>query len=77
MRESAKSLLEVPHGLVMGQPRYGLLPGLPAVRHGLVPYLAPQGMVCQAFDLLGHAVFGEYLKRLDQARMQHPPPLLE
>ena len=52
-------------------------PGLLAVGHGLVPHLAPQGMVRQAFDLLGHPVPGERLQGLDDAGMQHPPPLLQ
>ena len=65
MREGAERLLEVPHGLAVGRPRHGLLPRLPAVRQGLVPHLPPQGMVRQAFDLLGHPVPGERLKGLD------------
>ena len=38
-------------GLAVGRPRHSLLPRLPAVCQGLVPHLAPQGMVGQAFDL--------------------------
>ena len=34
-------------------------------------------MVRQAFDLLGHPVPGERLQGLDNAGVQHPPPLLE
>ena len=75
--EGAERLLEVPHRLAVGRPRHGLLPRLPAVRQGLVPHLAPQGMVGQAFDLLGHPVPSERLQRLDDAGMQRPPPLLE
>ena len=71
MREGAERLLEVPHGLAVGRPRHGLLPRLPAVRQGLVPHLAPQGMVRQAFDLLGHPVPGERLQGLDDAGVQH------
>ena len=77
MREGTERLLEVPHGLAVGRPRQGLLPRLPAVRQGLVPHLAPQGMVRQAFDLLGHPVPSERLQGLDDAGMQRPPPLLE
>ena len=77
MREGTERLLEVPHGLAVGRPRQGLLPRLPAVRQGLVPHLAPQGMVRQAFDLLGHPVPGERLQGRDNAGMQHPPPLLQ
>ena len=77
MREGTERLLEVPHGLAVGRPRHGLLPRLPAVRQGLVPHLAPQGMMGQAFDLLGHPVPGERLQGLDDAGMQRAPPLLE
>jgi hypothetical protein len=50
-------------------------PGLLAVGHSLVPYLTPQGVVGQAFDLLGQAIGSEAFEGLDNARMQHPPPL--
>ena len=77
MREGTERLLEIPHGLAVGRPCHGLLPRLPAVRQGLVPHLAPQGMVRQAFDLLGHPVPGEGLQGLDNARVQRPPSLLQ
>jgi hypothetical protein len=41
MREGAECLLEVSHSLAVGGPRYGLLPRLPEVHQGLIPYLAP------------------------------------
>ena len=63
--EGAERLLEGLHGLAIGRPCHGLLPRLPAVRQGLVPHLASQGMMRQAFDLLGHPVPGERLKGLD------------
>ena len=65
MREGTERLLKVPHGLAVGRPRHGLLSRLPAVRQGLVPHLSPQGVVGQAFDLLGYPVPGERLKGLD------------
>ena len=77
MREGAERLLEVPHGLAVGRPRHGLLPRLPAVGQGLVPHLAPQGMVGQPFDLLGQPVAGERLEGLDDAGMERAPPLLQ
>ena len=52
--ERAERLLKGPCGLAGGRARHGLLPRLPAIRHGLVPHLAPQGMVGQPFHLLGH-----------------------
>ena len=75
MRQGAEGLLEVLYGLAVGRPRHGLLPRLPAVRQGLVPHLASQGMVRQAFDLLCHAVSG--VKGLDNTGMQRLAPLLQ
>ena len=69
MREDTERLLEAPHGLTVGRPRHSLLPRLPAVRQGLVPHLAPQGMVRQPFDLLGHPLPGERLQGLDDPGM--------
>ena len=77
MREGTERLLEVSYGLAVGRPCQGLLPRLPEVRQGLVPHLPPQGMVGQAFDLLGHPVPGECLEGLDDAGMEHPPSFLE
>jgi hypothetical protein len=45
MCEDAERLLEARHGLAIGRPRHGLVLHLPAVRQGLVPHLAPQGMM--------------------------------
>jgi hypothetical protein len=75
MREGSKRLLEVVHGLAVGRPRQGLLPGLPQVHHGFVPHLAAPGMVGETFDLLGQTVGIALFEGLDNARMQHPPPL--
>src|SRR5262249_6578380 len=54
MRKGTECLLEGPHGLAVGRPRYSLLPRLSAVYQGLVPHLPPSGMVGQAFELLDH-----------------------
>jgi hypothetical protein len=75
--EGTERLLEVLHGLAVGRACHGLLPRLPAVRQGLVPHLPPQGMVGQAFDLLGHPVAGERLQGLDDVGIEYPPPLLQ
>ena len=77
MREGSKRLLEVVHGLAVGRPRQGLLPSLPAVCHGLVPYLAVHGVVCQAVHLLGQPLRGEYFKDLDKTGVQGAPPCLQ
>ena len=77
MREGLEGLLIggqrlAERGAVVG-PGAGLL----AEGHGLVPHLPPQGMVRQAFHLLGHAVPDEGLQGLDDAGMESAPPLLE
>src|SRR5215510_9563315 len=72
VRESLEGLLEggsrlAERGTVVG-PGASLL----AVGDSLVPHLAPQGMVCQAIDLLGPPLGRQRLKGLDNPRMQHP-----
>src|SRR5262249_26138320 len=59
MRQGAECLLAGCHGLTISRPCHGFLPSLPAVRQRLRPQLAAQGMVRQAFCLLGHAVSSE------------------
>ena len=54
-----------------------LSPACPAIRQSFVPYLTPQSVMSQAFDLLGHPVPSQRLKNLDDPGMQRPPPLLE
>ena len=76
LRQDAERLLEIAHGLAVGGPCDGLLPGLPAVRKGLVPDLAPEGMGGQAVDVVGQAVARERFQCLHDPRMQRPPPLL-
>ena len=77
MLERAERLLEGPHRLTVGRMRHGFLSRLPAIRQGLVPHLAPQGMMGQAVDLLGHPVSGEHFHSRDDPGMEHPPPLLQ
>jgi hypothetical protein len=75
-------VIESLEGLLEGGQRLaecGAVPGpvasLLAADHGLAPHLPPQGMVRQAFDLLGHPVGRERLESPDNTRMQHPPRL--
>ena len=77
VREGLEGLLEGGHRLAERGAVVGPGAGLLAVGHGLVPHLAPQGMVRQAFDLLGHPLPGERFEGLDDAGMERPPPLLE
>ena len=75
VREGLEGLLEGGHRLAERGAVAGPGPGLLAVGDGLGPHLPPQGMVRQAFDLLGHPLGRERLKGLDNAPVQHPPPL--
>src|SRR5262249_21994889 len=51
--------------------------GLPTVRHGLVPDLAPQGMLGQPFHLLGQTVGIEPFTGFDDAGVEGMSPLLQ
>jgi hypothetical protein len=85
VRQGLESLLEGSHGLTERGTVVGPGTGLLAAGHRFVPHLAPQSMVCQAFDLvwvsprshLGDSIPGESLNGLDQTRVQRPPSLLE
>ena len=65
VREGLEGLLVVGHRLAERGAVVGPGTGLLAVSHSLTPYLAPQGMVREAFDLLGHPVSGVRLKGHD------------
>ena len=67
VREGLEGLLEGAHRLVERGAVVGPGAGLLAAGHGLVPYFAPQGMVRQAFDVLGQPVGIERLDGLDDA----------
>ena len=69
VREGLEGLLEGGHRLTERGAVVGPGAGLLAVGHGLVPHLAPQGMVRQAVDLLGHPLGRERLEGLDNARV--------
>ena len=91
MCECLKRVLEGSHRLVERSTADGPGTGLLAVGHRLVPHLAPQGMMRQAFDLvralpagkqalrprspLGSPLGRQRLDGLDQARVQPPPSL--
>ena len=75
MREGLQGLLEGGHRLAEGGAVVGSGTGLLAADDGLVPHLAPQGMVRQAFDLLGQSVGIQRFYSLENSGMQPPPPL--
>src|SRR5437899_5199288 len=53
MRECLERLLKARDRFPIGRPCGSLRPGLTEVADGLVPHLAPEGMVGEAIDLLG------------------------
>jgi hypothetical protein len=75
VREGLEALLEGGHRLAERGAIVGPSASLLAISDGLAPHLAPQGVVRQAFDRLGRPLRHERFEGLDQARMQHPPPL--
>jgi hypothetical protein len=68
MLQGHQRLLEARHGL-------SFLPGLAAIGQGLVPHLAPQGMVRQPFHLVGEPVSLALFAGRDNAAMQQALPL--
>ena len=75
VHKGLEGLLEGGHRLAERGAVVGPGTGLLAVGDGLIPYLAPLGMVRQAFDVLGHPVGRQRLESLDNAPVQPPPPL--
>jgi hypothetical protein len=66
VREGLEGLLEGGHRLAECDAVEGPGAGLLAVGDGFVPYLAPQGMLRQAVDLLGPPLGGQRFEGLDQ-----------
>ena len=56
MLQRLQRLLKVRHRLTVCRMGHSLDPSLAAGGHGLVPHLAPQGVVRQPVDLLGQPV---------------------
>ena len=54
--EGDRRLLTTDDRLAVGRARHGFVAGLPIVGEGLVPPLAPEGMVGEPFDVLAQAV---------------------
>ena len=77
MREGGERLLEACDGFPVGGTCGGLHPGLTGVGDGLVPDLAPEGMVGETIDLLGQPVGIESFDRLHGPSMKGPPAVVE
>jgi hypothetical protein len=54
--QRSQRLLKIRHGFTIRRACDRTTPGLPVEGHGLVPYLASQGVVREAFHLLDDAV---------------------
>jgi hypothetical protein len=75
--QGRQCLLEPVHRLPVGRVGEGLGAGLPEVRNRLLPQLAPEGMVSQAFDLPAQPIRVERLERLHNPRMEYAPTVVE
>ena len=56
LRQGGQRLLKIRYGFAVRRADCHPGPGLPVVGHGLVPRLAPHGMVGQPFHLLGQTI---------------------
>ena len=72
VREGLEGLIKGGDRLAEGGAVVGPGARLLAVGDGLVPHLAPQGMVRQAFDLLGYPLGRQRLECLNNTRVQPP-----
>ena len=77
MLQGRQRLLEAHYRLAVGRARLGFVPGLAAIGQGLLPHLAPQGMLRQPFHLVVQSVPCQDLQRLNNMRVQHAPPLVQ
>src|SRR5262245_66689550 len=77
MLEGCQGLLAVHHGISQGRTRQRFGASLPTVRHGLVPDLAPEGMLGQPFRLLGETVGIEPFAGCDDTGVEGTAPLLQ
>src|SRR5437016_10799004 len=73
MREGSERLLKARDCFPVGRVRGGLRPGLTEVGDGLVPDLAPEGMVGETIDLLGQPVGIELFDRLHDLSVEDSP----
>ena len=77
MLQGRQRLLIAHHGLTVGRARQGFVSRLAAINQGLLPHFAPQGMLCQPFHLIVQPIPRQSLQRLDDACVQHAPPLVQ
>jgi hypothetical protein len=77
MLEGDQRLLKVCHCLPRRRACKRLHASLTAVGNGLPPYLTPERMVGEPFDLLGQSVGKDRLEGRDNPGMQGTPTLLE
>src|SRR5262245_65979905 len=77
MPQGVQGLLEGRYRLAVGRTCGCLDASLPAVHHGLVPYLTSQGMLSKPFRLLGQTVGIEPFHGFNYAGVQGTPLLAQ
>src|SRR5437016_12464772 len=70
MPQGTERLLEILYGLAVGRPLHGSLSSLPAVRQGLVPYLALGEVVCQLSIMLLQPILVQLFDSLPNGSVQ-------
>jgi hypothetical protein len=76
MLQGRQRLLQVYHCLAIGRARTRLDMRLAAIGQGLLPHLAPECMVREAFDVFAAPRGIERFQRLHDARVEAAPPLV-
>jgi len=77
MLQGDQRLLEGRQRLPRGRACRRRRTSLTAVGHGLFPYLPPESVVGEPFDLISLSIGKGRLKRCDDLGMERAPPLLE
>ena len=77
MPESLQALVEILQRRLIGRPVLGADPRLSRVGCGLVPRLAPEGVLDEPLDLLVEAARVEPLHRLEDVRVEVAAALVE
>src|SRR6516164_4888123 len=77
MAKRDERLLEAGCRLAMGRPCESLGPGLSQICHRLLPYLSPERVMGELFDVLGQAFGVERFERFDDPCVERSPAILK